>query len=273
MSNNDYKNYRYEEYGSSRSYGHRRGQETSSYGTGSRQRSADSGRAQESMPDFLYDARGSRVKKPRVSNEFLHTLLFFVLPYLVINGIIFALVTATPKITITIDKTNDYQSVDARVKIHSLLPLKETTLKLDSDDLSFVRDGSIYTAQITRNGSFSVDATSVNGMRDFKFCDISVLDDAPPTIDESSCHIEEGVLTFSVSDTQSGVNWSLLYASTPDGNTRIVPRKINKTTGTVSIPMDVDTLELHVTDMVGNERTATVTATTEQLTVNGPVVQ
>ena len=272
MGNYDYKNYRYDDFGQERSYESRRSTETYSYGTGSRKRADNSRRSKDPDPDFLYDARGNRVKKNKVSSEFLHTLLFFVLPYLVINGIIFALVTATPKITIEIDKTDDYQSVNANVKIHSLLPLKETIIKLDSEAIPYSKDGSTYTALITRNGSFSVDATAANGMRDFKFTDVSILDDTPPFIDEASCHIEEGVLTFDAYDTQSGMNWAQVYATAPDG-TRIVPKKINKSTGTVSVPMDVDTLELHVVDMVGNKRTATVTATTEQLTVNGPVVE
>jgi len=270
MSNNDYKNYRYDDSDYERSTVRRYDSERRR-NSGSR-RDAESRRSSDPMPDFLYDARGTRVKKSKVPQEFLRTLLFFVLPYLVINGIILALVTSTPRITIEIGQTDDYQSVTANFKIISLLPLEETIVTLESESLPYTKDGSSYTALITRNGTFYVEATSKNGMKSSKFCDISILDDTPPTIDDSSCHIEEGVLSFNVADTQSGVNWSQVYATTPDG-TRVVPSKIDKTTGTVHMPMDVDTLELHVADMVGNEHTATVTATTEQLTVNGPVVE
>jgi len=259
MSNNDYKNYRYDDFDYERP-------STGRYGTETRRRS------NEPMPDFLYDARGTRVKKPKkVSKEFLQTLLIFAI-YLIVNGTILAIVTATPKIKIEIDQTDDYQSVTAHFKINSLLPLENMVVTMESEELPYVKSGNNYTALITRNGTFYVEATAVNGMKASEYSDVSVLDDTPPTIDDSSCHIEEGILTFDVADTQSGINWSQVYALAPDG-TRVIPKKIDKTTGTVSMPMDVDTLELHVSDMVGNERTATVTATTEQLTVNGPVVE
>lgn len=222
-------------------------------------------------PSILYDARGVRVKQSKVSNEFINTLLFFVLPYIVINTIVFLLVTSTPKIEIKVSGTDDYKTATANFTVSSLLPLKEVYVTMESEDLPYTKSGSTYTAIITKNGTFYVEATSINGMRATGYSDISILDDTPPTIDDSSCHIEEGILSFKVSDTQSGINWSKVYATTPDG--RKITGECNEKTGEVRIPMDVDAMELHVFDLVGNERTASVTATEEQLTVSGPVTE
>jgi len=239
----------------------------------SRNRTETSGRkSPKDIPDFLYDARGVRVKKSRVSGDFLKTLFFFVIPYLVINTIIFLMVTSAPKIRIEPITTDDYQSTTVNFTIHSLMPLKETIVTLESENLPYSKDGSDYTALVTRNGTFYVEATAKNGMRSVAYTDIAILDDTPPVIDDTSCHIEDGLLTFNVSDTQSGINWAKVYALDSDGN-RHVPQAIDRETGTVYMPMDVDYLELHVFDMVGNERTATVTATTEQITVKGPVFE
>lgn len=220
-------------------------------------------------PSILYDARGVRMKKSRLSGEFANTLLFFIIPYIVINTIVFILVTASPKIEIKLSGTDDYKTASATFTISSLLPLKETVVTLESETIDYTKDGSTYTAVINKNGTLYVEATGINGMRSTAYTDVSILDDTPPTIDDGSCHIDEGMLSFTVSDAQSGVNWKQIYALDAAGN-RITPDPggIDQKTGKVLIPMASDYLELHVPDMVGNERTASITATVEQLNVS-----
>jgi len=77
----------------------RSSQKTSRNSADSRKGTA-SRRREEDDPEFYYDARGVRVKKSRFSKEFLQTLFFFVIPYIVVNTIVFLIVTSTPKITI-----------------------------------------------------------------------------------------------------------------------------------------------------------------------------
>jgi len=261
MDDRNYRNYKYtDEYDSRNSY------------RSDRAGRKDSSRrhAGEEIPDFLYDARGARVKKgSRISGDFLKTLFFFVIPYLVINTVIFLMVTSAPRIKIDPITTDDYQSTTVTFTVHSLMPLESMVVTLESENLPYTKDGSKCTALVTTNGTFYVEATAKNGMRSVAYADIAILDDTPPVIDDTSCHIEEGLLTFNVSDTQSGIDWSRIYALDSDGN-RHVPATVDRETGTVYMPMEVDFLELHVFDMVGNERTANVTATTEQITVKGP---
>ena len=230
------------------------------------------GTREASGPSILYDARGVRVKKSRLSNEFLRTLLFFVLPYIILNAIVFIIVTASPKIEVTIGSTNNYESVPASFTVSCLLPVKEISVTVDSEPVEYEKSGSTYKAEVRKNGTFYVEATAVNGMHAVGYADVSALDDMPPAVNEASCHIEGGILTFTVSDTQSGMDWSSVYAITESG-TRVEPSSIDKTSGTVAIQMLEDKMDIHFKDLVGNERTASITATTEQMTVNGPVTE
>lgn len=224
-----------------------------------------------SSPSILYDARGVRVKKSKLSNEFLKTLLFFVIPYIVINAAVFIIVTATPRVEVKVSDTDNYTSVTASFTVNSLLPLKDISVTMESEPVEYKKSGSTYTAEITENGTFYIEATAVNGMHSVGYADVSVLDDTPPVIDDTSCHIEQGVLTFIISDSQAGVNWSSVYGISSDGE-KSIPESIDKEKGRVAIPMLTDSMELHFEDMVGNKRSASVTATTEQMGVSGPVV-
>lgn len=223
-------------------------------------------------PGFLYDARGVRVRKSRLSNEFVRTLLFFVLPYLVINAIIFVIVTATPKVEVNVGNTNNYTSSTAKFTVSCLLPIKEVVATIDSEPVEFTKQGSTYTAHVTKNGTFCVEASAVNGMHALGYTDVSLLDDMPPAIDETSCHIEAGVLTFRISDSQSGVDWSSIYALSENGE-KSVPLSIEKESGTVAIQMLEDKMEICFADMVGNTRSANITANSEQMSVQGPVTE
>lgn len=224
-----------------------------------------------SSPSILYDARGVRVKKSKLSNEFVKTLLFFVIPYIVINAAVFIIVTATPKVEVKVSDTDNYTSVTASFTVSSLLPLKDIAVTMESEPVEYKKSGSTYTAEITKNGTFYIEATAVNGMHSVGYADVSVLDDTPPVIDETSCHIEQGILTFTISDSQAGVNWSSVYGISSDGE-KSIPESVDKEKGRVAIPMLTDSMELHFEDMVGNQRSASVTATTEQMAASGPIV-
>lgn len=208
---------------------------------------------------LLYDARGARVKKPKAPTGFLKTFLFFIIPYLVINGLIFFLVTAAPKVDIKVGDTDDYRTVTVTVTTGGLLPVKDVQITMDSNPLECEKDGNTYTTIVSQNGTVYAAVTSVNGMTASAYADVSSLDDTPPVIDENGCHIENDILTFNISDTQSGVDFDSIYATAPDGE-KTVPMEVNKERGIVKIPMIADQVEIHFADMVGNAREATITA-------------
>ncbi len=204
-----------------------------------------------------YTTRSHRNKKKnpytRTSwkdNPVLRNLIFFVLPFLVINGLIFFFAVYTPKVELDVGDTTDYKSVDVTVRIHSLLPLKNSSITLDSAPLEMERDGSTYTATLTANGVVEVTAESINGMSRTVFEHVMVLDDTAPTVDEDYT-LNSNFLTITVSDSLSGVNYDELYGRDEDGE-RVEPTSIDQETGTVVFPMSGNTITVHIEDFVGN---------------------
>lgn len=202
---------------------------------------------------LLYDARGVRVKSSPLSNKWLRALLFYVLPYIVINGIILILVCSSPSVSIEVQDTADYMSSEVDFTIHSILPLREMTVTLESQPLEYERSGNTYFCLITQNGTFMVQAVAVNGMQVREFEDIAVLDDAAPSIDAETASVRNGTLTFYISDNQSGVDYDSIYAITDTGES-LLPTEVDKTLGTVSIalPLGCSSVDLYYEDMVGN---------------------
>ena len=208
---------------------------------------------------FLYDARGTRVRQQKAPAGFLKTFLFFIIPYLVINGLIFFLVTAAPKVEISVGDTDNYRTVKVTVTAGGLLPVKDVQITMESNPLECEKDGNTYTAEVTQNGTVYASVSSVNGMSASAYAEVSSLDDTPPVVDETGCRIENDILTFTISDTQSGVDFDSIYATTPEGE-KVIPMEVNKERGIVKIPMNAGQVELHFADMVGNAREATITA-------------
>ena len=96
------------------------------------------------------------------------------------------IVTATPKIEMTISDTTDYKTLDVSFKVHSLLPLKKMTTTLESQPIEFQKEKGVYHAVLTNNGTLEVYVLSLNGMQAQDIEHIAVLDDTPPSFDEES---------------------------------------------------------------------------------------
>ena len=98
--------------------------------------------------------RGSRPRKYKsaMDSELARLLLFYILPFIVVNGIIFFLVTTKPKYELVVEGTNDYRTTDITFSIKSIMPLKEVTVKMDSEPLNLVKVGKKkYKATIDHN--------------------------------------------------------------------------------------------------------------------------
>lgn len=184
-------------------------------------------------------------------------LLFYVIPFLVVNTIIFILVTATPKGTVTIGETSDYVTTTIELKVKSLLPIKQPVVKLDGADVAITKiDSKTYTATLNSNGGLEVDLSAVNGMKNVFFLSVNILDDTPPTAEDRI--IEDGVLSFRLDDTQAGVDYSSVFAI-DDDSSEILPLSIDRSTGIVTFEMKKENLTICAKDKIGNEMRATIT--------------
>lgn len=214
---------------------------------------------------ILYDARGSRVRSSALTNKYLRFLFFYMIPYFVINGIILMLVCSTPRISVEVKDTDNYINTEVSFTVKSLLPLKSLSVSLESEPIEYEKSGSKYKCTVSKNGTFTVDAKSVNGMSQAVFSDISMLDDTAPSIDESSISLERGELTFGISDTQAGVNFDSIFAVINDSET-IYPSGYDRSLGLVkfSLPKSTDSIELHFEDLVGNARSGRISVTVNE---------
>lgn len=211
---------------------------------------------------ILYDARGVRIRENRFSAKLRKFLLFGLLPYLILNGLIFAAATAAPKIEIRVADTNDYRSTEVEFTVKSLLPLKSLTANIESQDVPFEKAGSVYKATVNLNGTLYVDAEALNGMHASEDADISVLDATAPQIPEETCDVSGGNLRFTITDSQSGVNFDSIYGIY-DGNKEVRPESYDRDTGVVVIPLYADSIQLHAEDMVGNAMSVTISTSTD----------
>ena len=142
-------------------------------------------------------------------------LLFYVLPFIVVNSIIFILVTAAPKGDLTIGEADNFTTTTMELKIKSLFPIKAMTVTLDGNEVELTKTASkTYTAVLGSNGTVKVSLTAFNGMKNVFSEQVNILDDTPPDIKDSI--IEDGVLSFRLEDTQSGVNYDTIYAYDDD---------------------------------------------------------
>lgn len=203
----------------------------------------------QSRPNRRKTSPGS--KKGSGRSSFLTVLLFYVLPFLAVNGLIFLLVTSRPKGDVIIGESKDYISTTMELRISSLLPIASMEMTLDGTPVEASKTGSkTYTAILTNNGVLEIKMTSLNQMKTTLYEQVNVLDDTPPSMKET--RFEEGVLSFFLEDTQSGVDFSSIYASDED-NPDILPLSIDRSTGLVTFEIKKENLTVNAKDKIGNE--------------------
>lgn len=194
--------------------------------------------------------RNNRYRKKQ-SSEWGTILLFYVLPFLVVNAIIFFCVTTRPKIEVTIADTNDYLSTEVTVAIKSWFPTKDLQISMAGEELEVEKGKKrTYTMTVSKNGVVEVLVTNINGMSATEFGHVNILDDNPPFLEKAN--IADGVVTLTVSDSQSGVNFDSIYAENSAGE-RLAPLAVDRSTATLSFEMDPAGLHVYAQDKAGNE--------------------
>lgn len=190
--------------------------------------------------------------------EWRQILLFYVLPFILFNGLLFYAVTVRPALTCTVGDTNDYLSTQVYVNIDSPFPTKELTVTMDGEPLELVKDKNRrYTATVYKNGSIEASVTNFNGMSATVFEQVNVLDDNPPTIEHAS--IVDGILSLTITDSQAGVDFDSVYALNQAGE-RIEPLTVNRDTGVLTYKMNSGSISVVSLDRAGNEAHSTITA-------------
>ena len=181
----------------------------------------------------------------------LELVLFWILPFIVINLIIFFIVTATPKFTVSVEGNNDYKSAVVNVNIKSIFPIKEFTVKLGNEPLEMTNtEKRNYTATVYSNGTLEVSVVNKNDMAKTVYENINAIDDTPPMVTEEDSG--PGFCSMHIEDTQSGVNYDSLYAIDGEGK-KITPSLLDEGDGLVVFNYDQGPLEVHICDKIGLE--------------------
>jgi hypothetical protein len=192
--------------------------------------------------DYGYDSGRS---------EFATILLFYVLPFIVVNAIIFVLVTSIPKAAVTIGDSKDYISTTMELKVKSLLPIKEPIVTQEEEEIVLTKTGfNTYTAPIHSNGTLKVEVKAINTMGTVLYEQVDVLDDGNPSL--TNPIIEDGILSFHLEDTQSGVDFSSVYL-TYDDDTKELPLSIDRSTGIVTFVLRENHYTVYASDYAGNQ--------------------
>lgn len=186
-----------------------------------------------------------------LDSEVFQLLLFYILPFIIINSIIFFLATVKPKYEVSVGETNDYRTTTVTFSIKSYLPLKEVTITLNSEPLDLVRTGKrTYKAVISTNGILDIYMKNFNGMSLSEYEVIDILDDGAPEL--VSYDVNDGILSLTVKDTQSGIDYTSLYATTTSG-VILEPLSVDRDSGVVTFQLDPGGLTVSIKDLSGNE--------------------
>ena len=192
-------------------------------------------------------------QKKKQKSPFLSVILHYVLPYLLINSCILFLALASPKLQVN-DPTEHSgdKSLSVLVHVDSLLPIKNFTAKLEGEELPYTKENKNYIIPIKSNGNLRISVTSLNGMMKIENSQINSFDENPPVIDEDNVVLGSGYLEFTVSDSQSGVDFDSIYGIDKDGN-NLKPTQTEEASGKVVFSLKTNSITVYVSDKAGNQ--------------------
>ena len=180
-----------------------------------------------------------------------NVFLFYVIPFLLLNLLIFFLVTLRPKFKLHIEESVDFRSAEIELEMHPRLPLAAFDVKLDDTPLNLENlGGGHYKTSVDKNGTLEVTVRYINGMSRTQYEHIGSVDDQPPLI--SGEELDGNMLTVSFDDAQSGVDYDSIYGI--DANEEhVLPRSIDDAAHTAVFHITTDRLEIHASDKLGHE--------------------
>ena len=186
-----------------------------------------------------------------------NVVLFYIIPFLLINLLIFFLVTLRPKFKLHIEESSDFRTAEIQVEMHPRLPLAAFEVKLDDTPLNLENlGGGHYKASVDKNGTLEVTVRYINGMHRTQYEHIGSVDDQPPLI--SGDELDGNMLTVSFDDSQSGINYDSIYAMDADEE-RVLPSSIDESENKAVFQVLTSRLEVHVSDQLGHEAVANFT--------------
>ncbi len=199
--------------------------------------------------------RQSRKRSRRSTKKStINSLFLYAIPFVLINYLIFYIVVAAPNAEVTVGETDDFISTTAHIQLNSWFPTKEIIADLDGEAIEITKESNgLYSANIINNGLFSVTVTNLNGMSQILSEHVNILDDLIPTM--TNAVLEDDILTLTITDSQSGIDFDSIYALDASQN-KVIPFEIDTNESVVRFNMDTEEISIFAKDLAGNEAQA-----------------
>lgn len=195
-----------------------------------------------------------------ISGTITKVLFGFFIPFVTINGLILFLFIQTPKIIVLDTDAKDYEENKIKFYIESALPTVDIKTFFEEQEIPYTKFGFYYIIDSTNNGTYEINVKSLNGAVVNSYINIETIDSEPPIINTSDASISGGLLSVTISDSQTGINYDNIYGINEDQST-VEPSYIDKASGTVQFKFDdKKKLTIHVEDNYGNSSEATFNA-------------
>ncbi|MBR1844576.1 MAG: hypothetical protein IJ790_02495 [Lachnospiraceae bacterium] len=176
----------------------------------------------------------------------------FLLPFVVINGLILFLFIQVPSITVFDEDSSEYENEKIKFTVDCMLPISEVKAYYEDTEIPYSKLDNIYTIEAKNYGSYQITAKAINGATFKVIAPVESKDVIPPAIDIENALITNNLLVFSIYDAESEINFDSVYATLEDG-TRITPSYIDKSSGTVQFQLNsTGKITVHVEDIEGN---------------------
>ena len=188
-------------------------------------------------------------------------LLFYGIPFVIINLIIFFLATSRPSVELEVIDEHNFQNVVLKVKHNKFYPIKKLEVLFDNEPIELNKEETgtsrVYTTTWTKNGGISAVVYGFNGMTDADYENVGSIDEEPPVIQGEVTQVgKNSEVLVSFEDSQSGVDVSSIYATTPNG-LRVNPLSVNEAKSEATFNLDsYGSLDVHISDKVGNQSVA-----------------
>lgn len=190
-------------------------------------------------------------KNSNTQNILFKFFVGFLIPYVLINGIIFFFYTEVPRINIK-EQKDDNQLSKIEWTIDSKLPIVEVKVECLNEEVPYTKSGNIYSIDASQTGTYKISAKAINQLTAISSCSIESLDSNAPVIHTENAIIANGTITITITDNQNALNFDSIYAKDEEGN-MLSAISINHDTGSVQFNVSgLSSIIIHAEDISGN---------------------
>ena len=191
-------------------------------------------------------------KRMSVTEIILRFFLGFLIPFVVINGIILYVYIQAPSISVIPQDSEEFEKNKIKFTVNCKLPIKDVEVTFQDNVIAYTKLKDLYIVEVNSNGSYQIKATAINNAVATNFGSVKTIDSVAPTIDLDTAIITGNTLLISIHDDQSQINYEKLYATLEDGST-VEPKQVDQTIGTVQFQIENgNKITVHLEDEHGN---------------------